>query len=56
MTFFDLADGGGDEMGGVRAGVRVSAVVRRARAGGLLWVREGFGAGASRLGSAASRG
>ena len=41
MTFFDLAEGGGEETGSVRAvgagaGGRLSAVVTRARGAGAL--------------------
>ena len=36
MTFFDLADGGGAEMGGVRTGGCVSGVITRGRVDAAL--------------------
>src|SRR5689334_9506119 len=60
MTFFEPAVGGGEEMGRVRpdgggAGGCFAAAAARGRVEAALWVRAGFGAGVTSLGSAAAR-
>jgi len=58
MTFFDLAVGGGEEIGGVdevALGGCCARFVGRVRVNAALWFRAGLGAGATSFGSAAAR-